>query len=394
MTRTTRTTTDSLELVEILCVVGARPNFVKVAPVFHALNARPDVRARLLHTGQHYDHVLSDTFVEQLGLPTPAFHLGVGSGSHAEQTGAVMVGVERILKTETCDLILVPGDVNSTIAAALAAAKVGVPIAHLESGLRSRDWTMPEEINRVVTDRVSDLLLCHCDEAVENLAAEGITGDAVALVGNTLIDSLFRLQPAADATDALGRHAVERGRYVLVTLHRPALVDDDAALLAVLDVLARLAERRPVLFPVHPRTQARLTGLSRPEAAMLRLVDPLDYLEFIALEAGADLVITDSGGVQEETSALGVPCLTYRTTTERPVTMRLGTNQLVGLDPEALLTAATQVLDGGHAAPSEPIPLWDGHAGERAAHALVQHAMNLTGTRTPSRDRGRLDPTV
>lgn len=356
---------------EVLVVTGARPNFVKVAPLVHALSALDDVSVSLLHTGQHYDRALSGAFIEQLELPAPAYHLGVGSGSHAEQTGAVMVGVERVLAGRRPAVLVVPGDVNSTMGAALAAVKLGVPVAHLESGLRSRDWTMPEEINRVVTDRVADLLLCHCDEAVENLRAEGIADERIALVGNTMIDSLLRLLPAAQATRTVERFGLDAREFVLVTLHRPALVDDPDGLAAIAAVLGEIAERMPVAFPVHPRTRARLDAAGLRLPSTLLTLDPLEYLEFVALESAARLVITDSGGVQEETSALGVSCLTYRTTTERPVTVTHGTNRLVGVDPNALRNACDEELSGPARAAPEPIPLWDGEAGPRAAAAVM-----------------------
>jgi UDP-N-acetylglucosamine 2-epimerase (non-hydrolysing) len=354
----------------VLFVVGARPNFVKVAPVVHALAPRPEVDVVLLHTGQHYDRALSDAFLEQLELPPPRHNLGIGSGSHAEQTAAVMIGVERVLAEERPDAMVVAGDVNSTMASALSAVKLEVPVVHLESGLRSRDWSMPEEINRVVTDRVSDLLLCHSQEAVDNLAEEGIKGEPVALVGNTMIDTLFRLLPAAEATRAVERQGLEPGGFTLVTMHRPAVVDDPDALASVLEVLADLALELPVVFPLHPRTRDRLGAA--PSAALDRLivVPPLGYLEFVALEASARLVITDSGGVQEETSALGVPCLTYRRTTERWVTIELGTNRLVGTNPQSLAAAAAEELGRPPARPAQ-IPLWDGRAAPRAADALL-----------------------
>ena len=353
-----------------MCVVGARPNFVKATPLVHAL-AAANVRVTLLHTGQHYDKALSDSFIEELGMPEPEYHLGVGSGSHAEQTAAVLIGVERCLKASMPSALIVVGDVNSTVGAALAGAKLGVPIIHLEAGLRSRDWTMPEEINRAVTDRLSDLLLCHCTEAVENLATEGISGTRVALVGNTMIDSLFRLLPGAQRRDALGRYELTHNGYVLVTLHRPALVDDPEKLSAVVTVLSKVAESLPVVFPVHPRTRAKLAAAPAPALQHLRIVDPLNYLDFIALQAAARLVITDSGGVQEETSALGTPCLTYRNSTERAITIEHGTNRLIGVDPHALAAACAEEL----ARPRHhrgTIPLWDGAAGPRAAASVLE----------------------
>jgi UDP-N-acetylglucosamine 2-epimerase (non-hydrolysing) len=353
----------------IICVVGARPNFVKAAPLLDALSAQPGVSVSVLHTGQHYDRALSDSFIEQLGMPEPSYSLGVGSGSHAEQTAAVLVGTEKVLLEARPDALIVVGDVNSTVGAALAGAKLGIPIVHLESGLRSGDWTMPEEVNRAVTDRISNLLLCHCQEAVDNLAAEGISGSRVALVGNTMIDSLFRLLPIARRRGALERLGLEHGNYVLVTLHRPALVDDPDRLSAVIAVLREFAGRLPVLFPIHPRTRAKLAAAGCTLDGV-QVADPLEYLDFIALQAGARLVVTDSGGVQEETSALGVACLTYRDNTERPVTVELGTNTLVGLDPVALAQAGWAELSKAHHRPRQ-IPLWDGHAGQRAASAIL-----------------------
>ncbi|MGH2957088.1 MAG: non-hydrolyzing UDP-N-acetylglucosamine 2-epimerase [Solirubrobacterales bacterium] len=355
----------------ILAVVGARPNFVKMAPVVAALEQGGGVEVRLLHTGQHYDPALSGNFIERLGMRDPDANLGVGSGSHAEQTAGVMAGVESDLREHPADLTLVGGDVNSTMAAALAATKLNVAVGHVESGLRSGDWSMPEEVNRVVTDRVSDLLLCTSEDAVQNLAAEGIAGDGVALVGNTMIDSLVRILEGTDRETALSAQEVERRGFVLVTLHRPSLVDHPERLGAVIEVLGELGSELPVLFPAHPRTVAHLeeAGIVTPPG--VRLVEPMDYAEFIALEAEARLVITDSGGVQEETSVLGVPCLTYRTSTERPVTVSLGTNELVGVDPEALRAAARRVLGTGPPEHPPEIPLWDGKAGARAAEAAL-----------------------
>lgn len=353
----------------LLFVVGARPNFVKVAPVLAAL--REHVACRVLHTGQHYDRALSGSFIAQLDFPAPDYHLGVGSGSHAEQTAAVLVGVERVLLGEAFDAVVVAGDVNSTVAAALAAAKLLVPVVHLESGLRSRDWSMPEEVNRVVTDRLSDLLLCHCQEAVDNLRAEGVGSERIALVGNTMIDSLFSLAAGARATEAVARRGLTPRGYVLVTLHRPALVDDAERLGRVIDVLATTAETMPVVFPVHPRTRARLDAEDRPALRRVQLLEPLEYLEFVALQLDARLVVTDSGGVQEETSALGIPCLTYRPNTERMVTVELGTNRLIGMRPGVLREAIEGELSGPMRDGHVPIPLWDGQAGPRAADAVL-----------------------
>ncbi len=354
----------------VLLVVGARPNFVKVAPVAHALRRRDEVETALLHTGQHYNRNLSDVFLDQLDLPPPDFHLGVGSGSHAEQTAGVLTGTECVLREHPFDAVLVAGDVNSTLAAALAAAKLGVAVIHLEAGLRSGDWSMPEEINRVLTDRLSDLLLCPSADAVDNLVAEGIPQERVTVVGNTMIDSLFRLEAAATQRGAIERLGLSFGEFVLVTLHRPMLVDDIQLLNATLNALSSVGRTLPVVFPVHPRTRARLGAQGLSEGCV-QLVDPLDYLDFVCVMRGARLVITDSGGVQEETSALGVPCLTYRTSTERPITVTAGTNRLVGLDPPTLREACEEVLS--HPPPLERprIPLWDGAAGDRAAGAIA-----------------------
>ena len=355
----------------LLVVVGARPNFVKVAPVWSAL-AAGDIDRRLLHTGQHYDAALSDAFIDQLGLPAPHAFLGVGSGTHAEQTAAVLVGVERDLLAHRADGVLVAGDVNSTLAAALAAAKLGVPVIHLEAGLRSGDWTMPEEVNRVLTDRLSTLLLCPSDDAPANLHAEGISDERIVVVGNTMIDSLLELLEAARAGRPLARLGLQARGYVLVTLHRPALVDNADLLTATLEVLGKVGTQVPVILPLHPRTRARIVDAEIAIPDGVRTLEPLSYLDFTALEADARLVVTDSGGVQEETTALGVPCLTYRTTTERPVTIEHGTNRLIGVSPAHLAQACHEALRGGLVERPAAIPGWDGHAGPRAARAITR----------------------
>jgi UDP-N-acetylglucosamine 2-epimerase (non-hydrolysing) len=355
---------------ELLAVVGARPNFVKMAPLLEALAGKASVR--LLHTGQHYDRALSDGLIERLGMGEPDANLGVGSGTHAEQVAAVMVGVERELGAADFDAVIVGGDVNSTLAAALAAVKLHVPVVHLESGLRSGDWSMPEEVNRVVTDRVAELLLCTSADAVENLRAEGAREEAIKLVGNTMIDSLRRILDGVDREAVLASAGVVRRDFALVTLHRPGLVDDPARLAAAIEVLGELAERMPVLFPAHPRTTAALAAAGIELAPSMRVLEPIDYAQFIALESEARLVITDSGGVQEETSVLGVPCLTYRDSTERPVTVELGTNTVVGIDPGALREAVAAELAGASPQSAPQIPLWDGHAGPRAAAAVLE----------------------
>jgi UDP-N-acetylglucosamine 2-epimerase (non-hydrolysing) len=357
-------------MTKLLAVVGARPNFVKMAPLLGALDGEAEVR--LLHTGQHYDPALSDGLIERLGMRQPDANLGVGSGSHATQTAEVMVGVEKDLGEHAADAMLVAGDVNSTMAAALAAVKMRVPVVHVESGLRSRDWRMPEEVNRVVTDRVADVLLCTSEDAIVNLAAEGIEGDGVKLVGNTMIDSLVRILDGVDREAVVAGQGLEDVDFALVTLHRPSLVDDPERFRPVIGILGALGVEMPVVFPAHPRTKSRLeaAGVEMPEG--IRLLEPMDYADFIALEAEARLVITDSGGVQEETSVLGVPCLTYRDSTERPITVELGTNRLVGVDPDALDDAiAEEIAASTHSAPPE-IPLWDGKAGPRAAQAVLE----------------------
>jgi UDP-N-acetylglucosamine 2-epimerase (non-hydrolysing) len=353
----------------VLAVVGARPNFVKSAPVIAALEQDEGISVRLLHTGQHYDRALSGGFIDRLGMREPDANLGVGSGTHGQQTAAALTGIEADLIEHPADLVLAAGDVNSTLAAALAATKLRVPVAHIESGLRSRDWGMPEEANRVLTDRVSDVLLCTSPDAVENLAAEGIEGDGVQLVGNTMIDSLLRLLEDVNRPAILGRNAVKSRGFVLVTLHRPALVDDPERLGPTMEVLAGLSDSMPVIFPVHPRTRERLAGSGAGWGRVI-LTPPMDYDDFIALEAEARLVITDSGGVQEETTVLGTPCLTYRTTTERPITIEQGTNELVGVDPGALKEAAKRSIAAEVPEKPPEIPLWDGKAGPRAAAAI------------------------
>ncbi len=350
--------------------VGARPNFVKMAPLIDALRRRGVGRQVVVHTGQHYDRRMSEEILEDLRFPTPDYSLGVGSGTHAEQTGKVLIAFEQILMSHRPAVVIVAGDVNSTLACALAASKLQIPVAHLESGLRSGDWSMPEEINRVLTDRLSDLLLTHSPEAEENLALEGVDTDRVRYVGNTMIDSLRRFEGTARARATWRRYGLEAGDYMLVTLHRPSNVDDPARLGGIVDALCTLASDAPIVFPVHPRTRARLgagADLERLETAGVRCTEPVGYLDFLSLQAGAGTIVTDSGGVQEEASALGVPCYTLRANTERPVTISHGTNVLLGDDPAALLGVR---LSRRPPAPCA-IPLWDGHAAERAADAVL-----------------------
>jgi UDP-N-acetylglucosamine 2-epimerase (non-hydrolysing) len=352
-------------------VVGARPNFMKVAPVISALATKsPETGVILVHTGQHYDAVMSDVFLSELGLPEPDAFLGVGSGTHGEQTARALVGVEQVLLEREPELLVVPGDVNSTLAAALAAVKLRVPVAHLEAGLRSYDARMPEEHNRLLTDHVADLLLTHSESARTNLEREGIDASRIHFVGNTMIDSLFAFLDRARGLEPWRAFDAAPGGYGLVTLHRPSLVDDDETLHLTATALAELTKTTPIVFPVHPRTAARLeaSGDARLlEDAGVRVVGPLGYLEFVGLESEASFVLTDSGGVQEETSALGVRCFTLRDTTERPVTVELGTNTVLGAEPGRIADIPA-LLAEPHA--FQEIPLWDGAAGERAA-ALV-----------------------
>jgi UDP-N-acetylglucosamine 2-epimerase (non-hydrolysing) len=358
--------------VKLLCVVGARPNFMKVAPVHAALGAAGH-DSRLVHTGQHYDARMSDVFFADLGMPQPHLNLEVGSGSHAVQTARIMEAFEPVVERERPRGVLVAGDVNSTIACALVAVKLGVPVAHLEAGLRSFDRAMPEEINRVLTDAISDVLLTPSADADDNLRREGVAAERIARVGNAMIDSLVAHLPRARASGALARAGMAPREYALVTLHRPSNVDDPAALTRMLGALAEVARTLPVLFPVHPRTRARIDGLpvaARDAAAGLRMIDPLGYLDFLALEADARVVVTDSGGVQEETTALGVPCLTVRTSTERPVTVSEGTNLVIGTDPARLVAEVANIVATGGKAGRIPDG-WDGHTGPRVVTALT-----------------------
>ncbi len=353
--------------MNFLYVVGARPNFVKMAPVLAELRRRlPNERHVLVHTGQHYDQMMSDVFVEDLGVGKPDYMLGVGSATHAVQTARVMERIEPILEEERPDLVMVPGDVNSTLAVALVAAKMGLRLAHIESGLRSFDRTMPEEVNRIVADQFSDLLFVHSDEAIENLRREGIDDRRIHLVGNTMIDSLVALEDRFLEAEAARRLGLRPNDYLLVTLHRPALVDGDL-LGKAMDHLSALAQELPVVFPVHPRTRKMLEG--RGLAPGLILIEPVGYLDFLSLEADAAGVLTDSGGVQEETTYLGIPCFTLRDNTERPVTIRAGTNTLLGLDPARILDILP-ALRASTPPPLEPPPLWDGAAAVRVADVV------------------------
>lgn len=349
----------------VLVVAGARPNFMKVAPVLAELARRDQPRA-FVHTGQHFDTEMSGLILAELGVPAPDRHLGVGGGSHAVQTARIMTAFEPVLDDLDPSWVVVVGDVDSSLACALVAAKRRVRVAHVEAGLRSGDWAMPEEINRVVIDRLSDLLLVPSPDGVDNLAAEGLTGLGVRLVGNVMVDSLMAGRVRARDSTVLDRVEVEAGKYAVLTLHRPSNVDDDATFASVLSGLADLAATMPVVYPVHPRVRAAVARVGVP--AGVRAVEPLGYLDFTALQESAALVLTDSGGIQEETTVLGVPCLTLRTTTERPITVTEGTNRLVGVDPVAIAAAVAEVL-ADPPAPRRPA-LWDGRAAPRIVDAL------------------------
>ena len=354
----------------VLVVAGARPNFMKVAPVLAALREEPRVPYLLVHTGQHYDERMSALFFEELALPKPDVELNVGSGTQATQTAAVLERLEAVLLEHRPRMVLVVGDVNSTLAGALAAVKLGIAVAHVEAGLRSFDRTMPEEINRVVTDAVSELLFATEESAVENLEREGVAPERVHLVGNTMIDTLQAHRERAGASRILDRLGLEPASYAVLTLHRPSNVDDPLTLSRMLGPIRELSARMPVIFPVHPRTRESLRGI--PEAAGargLRFLDPLGYLDFLRLMSESRLVLTDSGGIQEETTVLGVPCVTLRDNTERPVTIRHGTNRLGGTEPEGIRKAIDEALASGSVVPTPP-PLWDGRAGMRIGHVL------------------------
>ncbi len=349
-------------------VVGARPNFVKTAPVIAEMRRRiPGADHIVIHTGQHYDEMMSAVFLEELGVGPPDHMLGVGSASHATQTARVMERIEPVLEAEQPDLVLVPGDVNSTLAVSLVAVKMGIRLSHLESGLRSFDRSMPEEINRIVADEFSDLLFVHSDEAIENLRHEGIEAERIHFVGNTMIDTLVAMEERFRTAHTAQGIGVEPGHYLLVTLHRPALVDGPL-LGEVMERLCELASDLPVVFPVHPRTRRGLDERDLPPGILL--TEPVGYLDFLSLEADAAAVLTDSGGIQEETTFLGIPCFTLRDNTERPVTVRAGTNTLLGLNP-ARIDDILPMLDAvAHGDVAAPPPLWDGAAAGRVADVL------------------------
>ena len=356
------------DTLSVLHVVGARPNFMKIAPVLRVLDTRDDTRSVLVHTGQHYDDAMSQAFFDDLGIREADVHLGVGSGSHAEQTAAVLRQIEPVMVRERPDVVLVVGDVNSTLAAALAASKLGIPVAHLEAGLRSGDRSMPEEINRILTDQISDLCLTPSRDGDENLAAEGIDEARIHFVGNVMIDTLERMLPMVAGAEPAAVRALPDGSFVGVTLHRPSNVDDRDTLGGIVAALDSIAANVPVFLPLHPRTRARLDefGLSFDAVTVM---DPLGYREMLALQSRAGMIITDSGGLQEETTVLGVPCLTLRENTERPITIAEGTNTLVPDRSTESILAAFMASWGSGGRPRRPDG-WDGRAAERVADVL------------------------
>jgi UDP-N-acetylglucosamine 2-epimerase (non-hydrolysing) len=364
----------------LMHVVGARPNFMKAAPVLAAAGRFPGLTQLLVHTGQHYDDNMSQVFFRDLDLPRPDVNLEVGSGSHSVQTAEIMLRIEPVLLEHKPEVVLVYGDVNSTIAAALVAVKLGITVAHVEAGLRSFDRSMPEEINRVVTDRISDMLFTPSEDGDDNLLREGVPPERIFRVGNVMIDTLVRLEKRAEErwpilarTLGAPNGILEAGRYAVVTLHRPSNVDEPTRLASLVDTLSDISQQLPVIFPVHPRTRERLRAAGIDVSGQkLCLVAPVGYLDFLALQRRAALVITDSGGIQEETTFLGVPCLTMRSTTERPVTMSLGTNRLIGGDVDSLKLHVGRILSGDRPAGKRP-PLWDGRAAERIATVLAKH---------------------
>ena len=366
-------------MLKVIIVTGARPNFMKVAPIVAAMKKRPnEFQPFLLHTGQHYDAAMSDHFFRDLGMPKPDSYLGVGSASHAVQTGSVMQAFEPVVVKEKPDWVIVVGDVNSTLACALVCSKLGIKVAHVEAGLRSRDRSMPEEINRLLTDQIADLLLTPSQDGDANLRAEGIPEERIRFVGNIMIDSLLsHLEPAKQST-VLADLKIKDVEYAVLTLHRPANVDDPVAFVRILDALEEIAQRLPIVFPTHPRTNKMIDELGLSERVKnidrLLMIDPVGYLDFLQLLSNARLVLTDSGGIQEETTALGIPCITLRENTERPITVEMGTNTIVGTDREKISEAVKRAFEPRTNPESIRIPpFWDGHAADRILNAIIEH---------------------
>ena len=360
--------------MKILSVVGARPNFMKVAPLHRAFQKRPNIESKIVHTGQHYDARMSEIFFEQLELPKPDYYLGVGGGSHTQQTANIMLAFEEILEKEQPDSVLVVGDVNSTIACALVAVKMQVPVVHVEAGLRSGDRKMPEEINRILTDSIADFLFVTEQSGIDHLVKEGVPSEKVFFVGNCMIDSLVHYWDKAFQTDTIKKLGLTPKGYVLLTMHRPSNVDNPEGLILILQMIAQISQCLPVVFPIHPRTLNNLEKFGLRERLFqiknLHVLAPQGYLEFLNLMGNATAVLTDSGGIQEETTFLQVPCLTFRETTERPVTVTIGSNELLSdLDPNMALNKILNIMDGKWKSGQIP-PLWDGHAAERIADIL------------------------
>lgn len=364
---------------KIISVVGARPNFMKVAPVSRAFNKfSTEIQHLICHTGQHFDSKMSDIFFEELHMPAPTFNLGIGGGSHAEQTSRIIIEIEKILVKESPDLLLVYGDVNSTMASSLVASKLKIPIAHVESGLRSFDRSMPEEINRIITDSISDYLFVTEDTALVNLKNEGIPENKISFIGNVMIDTLVNSLPRIEKSLILPQFDLEKGNYILATFHRPSNVDEENSLIKLVDFLNAMAKKKKVVFPIHPRTKANLDkfGLITKLNNDILLIDPLGYIDFLSLIKNAILIITDSGGIQEESTYLGVQCITVRTNTERPVTVTLGTNQLLGVNLDYVQEKAIEVLDGKTKLGKIP-PMWDGKAAERLVQIIYNSLVML-----------------
>ncbi len=362
-------------MTKVLNIVGARPNFMKIAPIVREMRRREsEFEPLIVHTGQHYDAAMSDSFFVDLGIPKPDFHLEIGSASHAVQTAKIMIAFEPIVLQEKPDWVLVVGDVNSTIACAIVCAKLNVKIAHVEAGLRSRDRTMPEEINRILTDSISDLLLTTSQDADENLKQEGIADDKIKFVGNVMIDSLFYNLEKSKESKTRENLDLNNKTYAVLTLHRPSNVDEKEVFSGLLEAIIAVSEKLPVIFPAHPRTKANIEKFGFTECVAnsnIKLIEPLGYLDFMNLYSGAKLVLTDSGGLQEETTALGIPCLTLRENTERPITIELGTNILVGTNPEKIKQAAFNILENSSIKDAKIPPLWDGKAAERICNSLI-----------------------
>lgn len=361
-------------MLKILNVVGARPNFMKMAPIIAAIGRRSDTASQVLvHTGQHYDEIMSASFFRDLQMPPPDLNLEVGSGTHAEQTAMVMLALEPVLIAEKPDWLVVVGDVNSSLAAALTATKLGIKVAHVEAGLRSFDRTMPEEINRVLTDRISDLLLTPSEDADQNLLAEGVPPARIVRVGNVMIDSLFAQLQAAKQSSILETLRLQPREFAVLTLHRPSNVDDAVTLQKIFAAVTEVSTKLPIVFPAHPRTQSSLRAFGIELPSAIKVIEPLGYRDFLQLWSNARLVMTDSGGLQEETTALGIPCLTLRDNTERPITVAQGTNQVVGREPARIISAAFAILQSDQTSQAQVPELWDGRAAERIVEALFRH---------------------